>query len=128
MVYRCSEWCATCIGTDWIIGMLFHISVCKVIILKKNGTFYFYLFRTYPGSEFVVANTLAKWKKVEPNEINFSQGFSQKVVSTSSFFLFSSLPTRGHFCCLLITIANSLNPDQARQNVGPEMDPNCFTP
>ena len=38
----------------------------------------------YPGSEFVVANTLAKWKKLEPNEINFSQGFSQKV-STSCF-------------------------------------------
>ena len=32
-----------------------------------------------PGSEFVVANTLAKWKKLEPNEIDFSQ----KVVSTS---------------------------------------------
>ena len=39
--------------------------------------------RAYPGSEFVVANTLAKWKKLEPNEIKFSQGFSQKVVSTS---------------------------------------------
>ena len=33
--------------------------------------------RAYPGSEFVVAITLAKWKKLEPNEINFSQ----KVVS-----------------------------------------------
>ena len=40
--------------------------------------------RIYPGSEFVVANTLAKRKKLEPNEINFSQGFSQKV-STSCF-------------------------------------------
>ena len=29
-------------------------------------------YRAYPGSEFVVANTLAKWKKVEQNEINFS--------------------------------------------------------
>ena len=39
----------------------------------------------YPGSEFVVANTLAKWKKLEPNEVDFSQGFSQKahVVSRS---------------------------------------------
>ena len=33
-------------------------------------------YRAYPGSEFVVANTLSKWKKLEPNEINFSQGFS----------------------------------------------------
>ena len=36
--------------------------------------------RAYPGSEFVVANALVKWNKLEPNqnEINFSQGFSQK--------------------------------------------------
>ena len=36
------------------------------------------MFRAYPGSEFVVADTLAKWRKLEPNEIDFSQGFSQK--------------------------------------------------
>ena len=41
--------------------------------------------RTFPSSEFIVANTLAKWKKLEPNEINFRQGFGQKVVSTSCF-------------------------------------------
>ena len=40
--------------------------------------------KAYPGSEFVVVNTLAKLKKSEPSEINFSQGFSQKV-STSCF-------------------------------------------
>ena len=28
---------------------------------------------------------------------------------------------------LLITFANSLDPDQARQNVGPDLDPNCLT-
>ena len=36
--------------------------------------------RAYPGLEFAVAYTLAKWKKLEPNEIDFSQGFSQKLV------------------------------------------------
>ena len=41
------------------------------------------LVRAHPGSKFVVANTLVKWKKLEPNEINLSQGFSQKVVATS---------------------------------------------
>ena len=41
--------------------------------------------------------------------------------------VFNSLPTSGNFCCLLITFANSLNPDQARQNVGPDLDPNCLT-
>ena len=84
-------------------------------------------FRAYPGSEFVVANTLAKWKNLERNEINLSQGFSQKVVSTSCF-VFNSLPTRSDFCCLLKTFANSLDPDQVQQNVGPDLDQNCLTP
>ena len=26
-----------------------------------------------------------------------------------------------------MAIANSLDPDQARQNVGPDLDPNCLT-
>ena len=30
------------------------------------------------------------------------------------------------FCCLLITFANSLDTDQDRQNVGPDLDPNYF--
>ena len=50
----------------------------------------------YPGSEFVAANTLAKWKKLEQNEINLSQGFSQKVVSASCF-VSNCLPARGAF-------------------------------
>ena len=62
--------------------------------------------RAYPGSEFVVANTLAKWKYLEPNEIDFSQGFSQKVVSRSCS-VFNSLPASNNFCHLLITFANS---------------------
>ena len=82
--------------------------------------------RAYPGSEFVVANTLATWEKLEPKEINFSQGFSQKVVSTSCF-VFNSLPARDDFCCLLITFANSLDPDQAQHLVSTDLDPNCLT-
>ena len=37
--------------------------------------------RACPGSEFVAANTVAKWKMLEPiqpNEINFSQGLARK--------------------------------------------------
>ena len=30
----------------------------------------------------------------------------------------------GDFCCLLITVANSLDPDQDRQIVSPDLDPN----
>ena len=58
--------------------------------------------------------------------MSLSQGFSQKVVSTSCF-VFNFLSTRGDSCCLLITFAISLDPDQARQNVGPDLDPNCLT-
>ena len=47
--------------------------------------------RAYPGSEFVVANTLAKWNKLQPNEIDFSQGFSQEVISRICS-VFNSLP------------------------------------
>ena len=31
------------------------------------------------------------------------------------------------FFGLLITFANSLDPDQDRQNVSPDLDPNCLT-
>ena len=92
----------------------------------KNENWY----RAYPVSEFVVANTLATWKKLEPSDINFGKSFSQKVVLTSCF-VFNSLPARvlasRDFCCLLFAFANSLDPDQARQNVRSDMDPNCLT-
>ena len=34
--------------------------------------------RAYPGSEFVVANTLAKWKMLKPNEINLTKVLARK--------------------------------------------------
>ena len=40
---------------------------------------------------------------------------------------FNSSSANGDFCGLLITFANSLDPDQARQNVRPDLDPNCLT-
>ena len=33
----------------------------------------------------------------------------------------------GNCCRLLITFSNSLNLDQKRQNVVPDLDPNCLT-
>ena len=47
--------------------------------------------------------------------------------SLSCMWQIISFPTSGDFCCLLITFANSLDPDQARQNVGPDLDPNSLT-
>ena len=42
-------------------------------------------------------------------------------------FSLNSLLASGDFCRLLIIFANSLDPDQARQNVGPDLDPDCLT-
>ena len=39
--------------------------------------------------------------------------------------ILNSFPACGDFCRLLITFANSLDSDQARQNFGPDLDPNC---
>ena len=33
----------------------------------------------------------------------------------------------GGFCCLSITFAHSLDPDQDRKNVGPDLDPKALT-
>ena len=62
-------------------------------------------------------------EKLEPNEIDLSQ----KVVSRSCS-VFNTLPASGDFCRLLMTFSNSLDPDQARQNVGPDLDSKCLTP
>ena len=40
---------------------------------------------------------------------------------------FNSFPGSGDLCRLLITFANSLDPGQDRQNVYPDLDPNCLT-
>ena len=40
---------------------------------------------------------------------------------------YNSLHASGEFCCLLITFANSLDPDQDQQNVGSDLDPICLT-
>ena len=43
------------------------------------------------------------------------------------YLLMISCHASGHICCLLITFTNSLDPGQDRQNVGPDLDPNCLT-
>ena len=39
----------------------------------------------------------------------------------------NSFPAGGDFCRLLITFADILAPDQVRQNVGTDLDPNSLT-
>ena len=38
-----------------------------------------YIIGANSGSEFVVANTLAKWKKLKPNEITFTESSINKL-------------------------------------------------
>ena len=42
------------------------------------------------------------------------------------FGKFNTKLTLTFFCCLMITFANSLAPDQDRQNLGAYLDPNCL--
>ena len=84
--------------------------VSGLLTVSDNNT----IIRAYPGSDFVVANTLAKWEKLELNEIYLSLGFSQKVVSRSCS-LFDSLTASGEFCHLLITlqtVRTQIRPDK----------------
>ena len=59
-------------------------------------------------------------------KLTLAKFFSQKVVS--KVFLYLTL-----LCLLAATLAsadnlaNRLDPDQARQNVGPDLDPHCLT-
>ena len=48
------------------------------------------------------------------------------LVSEENNKAFKFFPASGDFPCLLITSANSLNPDQAQQNIRPDLDPNCL--
>ena len=52
-----------------------EIRICHLI--RIHTTFHT-MNRAYPGSEFVVANSLAKWKKLEPNEINLAKVLTKK--------------------------------------------------
>ena len=44
----------------------------------------------------------------------------------NTYYMYNSFLASGDFCLLLI-FANSLDPDQDRQNLIPDLDPNCLT-
>ena len=57
-------------------------------------------------------------EKIDETEANIKAQMN-KVSNTIELF--------AYWCRLLIIFANNLYPDQARQNVGPDLDPNCLT-
>ena len=58
------------------------------------------------------------------NEESMRLDKHKKIIYTSSA---ESKLASSDFCRLLITFTNSLDPDQDRQNVGPDLDSNCLT-
>ena len=51
----------------------------------------------------------------------------ENILSPTKNDFHNSFLAGSNYCHLLITFANSLDPDQDQQNVGPYLDPNCFT-
>ena len=58
---------------------------------------------------------------IQENRVIIKNYIMTKYIS-SSFLKLAS----GDFCYLLIAFANSLDPDQDRQNVRPDLVPNCL--
>ena len=89
--------------------------------------------RHWRGSQWKnYGRTVCRRQCLRPSRI-FYRSYSSVLYSNSSVLSlglvsmcsFNSLPT--YECRLLITFANSLGPDQARQNVGSDLDSNCLT-
>ena len=65
--------------------------------------------------------------RIDPFTEGSQNKFERVATPESVSVCLNSFPASGDFDHLLITFANSLDPDQARQNVGPDLDPNCLT-
>ena len=86
LCYKMSHFTKKLDLTSKMVSFLCKIPWSKIYIqynlfylnLSYNEVSYKGSGRANPGSEFVVANYKAKWKKLELIEFDFSQGFSQK--------------------------------------------------
>ena len=59
--------------------------------------------------------------------LNGSNLFLEHTSYLINLIVILHLLASGDFCLLLIIFANSLDPDQDRQTVGPDLDPNHLT-
>ena len=97
--------------------MLSVIAVCCNFSFQQQINFYFHANsmnqdQTAQRSSLILVTLFA----LETSKI--WQQMTKKVLT---------LPASGIFCRLLMIFANSLDPDHARQNFGPDLDPNCLT-
>ena len=65
-----------------------------------------------------------KFKVITCQNFGNQNTFAMAIINEILFNIFLA---SGNFFRLLITFANSLDPDQDRQNVGPDLDPNHMT-
>ena len=98
------------------IAMLYGVSVrpekTQEYQIKFSTCFFFLLLFWSDGDTFL---SYENWYKT-------AHRFSDFLRILNPF-----LATKGHYCRLLITFANSLGPDQDLQNVGPDLEPNHLT-
>ena len=101
-----------------------HISNVFYILLPFFISNYFYL---KPN----VLWLMRQWKStiycIYHNYPSYLDRQTYANIQSLSKLSVNSFPIGVDFCRLLIIFANSLDPDQARQNVGPDLDPNCLT-
>ena len=70
--------------------------------------------------------SLRSMVKVNVIKVNV-QGQNCRLSKVKNLKMFSAFFAGGNFCCLLVTFANSLDPDQDQWNVVPDLDPNHLT-
>ena len=74
----------------------------------------------------VLKRTVSLRLRLSTQNICFG-GEIRKIIFSLGPLVFNSFLASGDFCCLLITFASSLDPDQDQQIVGPDLDPNFLT-
>ena len=81
---KVSGWSENSVRFENLMGIGFQKGQTRVRYGMYNLLIFFEkgikcnLYRAYPGSECVVANTFAKWKKLEPNKMNYKESSINK--------------------------------------------------
>ena len=107
--------------------MLYEIHWCKQERITNNLYCTFLQVKIHPSSVnfqvgYFESPYLVYHEKVKTTRVSCDTDMLQCSKQPLNYFLASD-----DFCRLLAAFANSLDPDQDRQNVGPDLDPNLLT-
>ena len=120
---------------------LSYKGACHVILLAKLHDMYLYKTVTFPYKPLKSVSKVAFlhrfhciWSSLSSIIQTGLDLYCLYKHSSDKMYFFNNkkkeltlLLARGDFCQTVWTFANSLDPDQARQNVGPDLDSNCLT-